>query len=80
MSVLRRVTRQEAPPGVRELFEQFGRERGNIPNMFRVAAQRPEHLKTMLAHFRTVMNEGSVPPLTKELVSVLVSRRNNCDY
>lgn len=65
---------------VRAIFDTYLRERGNIPNMFRTVARRPAHLLTMLAHFRTVMNEGTVPPLLKELVAVRVSHLNHCRY
>jgi alkylhydroperoxidase family enzyme len=65
---------------VREVFEAYLKERGNIPNMFRTVARRPAHLLTMLAHFRTVMNEGTVPRLLKELLSVRVSHLNECRY
>jgi alkylhydroperoxidase family enzyme len=64
----------------REVFEQFLKERGNIPNMMRTMGHRPEYLRTMVAHMRTVMNTGTVPRLLKELVSVRVSRINLCDY
>jgi AhpD family alkylhydroperoxidase len=56
------------------------KERGNIPNMFRTVAIRPKHLQTMIAHFRTVMNEGTVPPLLKELLWVRISHLNQCRY
>ncbi len=80
MSILKRLTKEEVPPAVKEIYEKFGRERGNVPNMFRVVAQRPSHLKTMISHYSMVMSEGTVPPLLKELVTILVSRRNNCVY
>ena len=62
------------------MFVAYLAERGNIPNMFRTVARRPAHLLTMLAHFRTVMNEGTVPRLLKELLSVRVSHLNRCHY
>jgi alkylhydroperoxidase family enzyme len=77
---LRPLSPDEVDGAVREEFETFLRERGNIPNMFRTVAHRPEHLLTMLAHFRTVMNAGTVPPLLKELVAVRVSHLNQCHY
>ena len=64
----------------REIFQQFLKERGNIPNMMRTMGHCPEHLRTMVAHFRTVMNVGTVPRLVKELIAVRVSRINSCDY
>ena len=64
----------------RQIFEAYLKERGNIPNMFRTVAYRTGHLATLIAHFRTVMNEGTVPPLLKELLSVRVSHLNHCRY
>lgn len=62
------------------VFDDFLRERGNIPNMFRTVAHRPEIMRTMVAHFRAVMNTGTVPKKLKELVIVRTSQINNCDY
>jgi len=70
----------EVTPEVRSIFEVFLRERGNIPNMFRTVAARPRHLQTMIAHFRTVMNEGDVPTALKELIAIRVSSLNRCRY
>jgi hypothetical protein len=70
----------EVSGGVRNIFDTYLRERGNIPNMFRTLAARPRHLETLIEHFRTVMNEGDVPPLLKELISIRVSSINNCRY
>ena len=70
----------QAAPDVRPIFELYQKERGNVPNMFRTVALRPAHLRTMVAHFRTVMNEGTVPPLLKELLWVRISHRNGCRY
>ena len=70
----------EVTDDARGIFDVFLRERGNIPNMFRTVAARPKHLTTLIAHFSTVMNEGDVPPLLKELIAVRVSSINRCRY
>lgn len=70
----------QAPPEARPIFDAFMKERGNIPNMFRTAALRPRHMETMNAHFRTVMTEGDVSRVLKELLSVRVSSLNRCRY
>jgi alkylhydroperoxidase family enzyme len=70
----------EVAGDVHGIFETYLRERGNIPNMFRTVAARPRHLQTLIAHFRTVMNEGDVPVLLKELIAVRVSAINRCRY
>lgn len=63
-----------------QVFDDFLRERGNIPNMFRTVAHRPEIMRTMVAHFRAVMNTGTVPRKLKELVIVRTSQINGCEY
>jgi len=70
----------EVTPEVKGVFDAFLEERGNIPNMFRTVGVRSKHLTTMITHFRTVMNEGDVPPLLKELLAIRVSSINNCKY
>ncbi len=80
MSRLSRLTRSEVPDDVREIYERVGVQRGNVPNMFRVYAHRPQILKTMMAHLDAVTNTGTVPVRTKELVATLVSRLNHCEY
>ena len=71
---------EEVVPRVRRIFDAFQKERGNIPNMFRTVGILPKHLTTMIAHFTTVMNEGSVPVLLKELLAIRVSSINRCKY
>ena len=77
---VRPLTPEEAAPELRPIFYAYLRERGNIPNMFRTVAVRPKHLETMIAHFRTVMREGTVPALLKELLWVRISHLNGCRY
>ena len=80
MSRITRLTKDQVTAEVREKFEQIGSVRGNVPNMFRVYAHRPEILKTMMAHMDAVTNTGTVSVRTKELVATLVSRINRCEY
>lgn len=67
-------------PPVQEVFEKFRRERGNVPNMFRVMGRRAPHLSSMIDHFGAVMREGEVSRRLKEMVSVRVSALNDCGY
>ena len=80
MARIRSISYEEAEPGAREVFDNYQRERGNIPNMFRTTAYRPEILRTMIAHFRAVMESGTVGIKLKELVAVRTSQINHCDY
>jgi alkylhydroperoxidase family enzyme len=75
-----RLDRESVGASVREVFDAFIRERGKIPNLFRVAAHRPEIVATLRAHMSAVMGPGTVDVLLKELVAVRVSQINNCEY
>jgi alkylhydroperoxidase family enzyme len=63
-----------------EIYDVYLKERGNVPNMFRTVARRPEIFRTMIAHFRAVMNTGTLPAKLKELVIVRTSQINRCEY
>jgi alkylhydroperoxidase family enzyme len=80
MGRISRLSPDRVAPDIRDLFRRFLEERGNIPNMFRTVAHRPEILTTMLAHFRAVMGPGTVAVPFKEMLAVRVSRLNDCDY
>lgn len=77
---IHRMERGEVDQATGEIFDKYLQERGNVPNMFRTMAHRPEYLRTMIAHFRTVMNTGTVPAKLKELCVVRVSQINHCEY
>jgi alkylhydroperoxidase family enzyme len=70
----------EVEPAVQTVFDEFIRERGKVPNLFRAAAHRPEIVATLRAHMNAVMGKGEVPVLLKELLAVRVSHINLCDY
>lgn len=77
---LSKTSLENPDPEAKEIFETYLKERGNVPNMFRTAAHRPEIMKTMVTHFRTVMNTGTVDKKLKEMVAVRVSHLNRCEY
>jgi alkylhydroperoxidase family enzyme len=70
-----------APPEeVRPTFDAYIRERGKVPNLFRVAAHHPGITVKLAALQATVMGPGEVPVLLKELLATRVSHINLCDY
>lgn len=80
MPRISRLDRAEVTPEVAAIYDHFMKVRGNIPNMFRTVAHRPELLKTMIQHFRAVMETGTVPTRLKELLFVRTSQLNRCEY
>lgn len=77
---LPRVDPNAAPEEVRPTFDAFIRERGKVPNLFRVAAHSPRITAKLAALNAEVMGPGAVPQLLKELLTTRVSHVNLCDY
>lgn len=80
MPRLSRLGRRDVTDAVGEIYDRFARQRGNVPNMFRTVAHRPEILQTMIAHMEAILNTGTLPTSLKELVIVHTSQMNNCEY
>jgi alkylhydroperoxidase family enzyme len=80
MPRISRIDRAAATSEVSEVYDHFMKTRGNIPNMFRTVAHRPEIMRTMVAHFRAVMETGTIPAKLKELVIVRTTQINRCEY
>jgi alkylhydroperoxidase family enzyme len=58
----------------------FFRKRGNVPNMFRTLALRPELMRAISSCMDAIMGPGTVSVRLKELVVVRVSQLNGCKY
>ena len=75
-----RLEREQVDSATQAVYDHYLKARGNVPNMFRTVAHRPEILRSMVAHFRAVMESGTVPAKLKELVIVRTSQLNTCEY
>jgi uncharacterized peroxidase-related enzyme len=80
MSRISRLDRSDVTPELAALYDKAFAQRGNVPNMFRVMAHRPEIFATMQAHFGAVLNTGTVPAKLKELIIVRTSQLNDTPY
>ena len=49
---LLRLDRAQVDDSTGKVFDDFQKERGKVPNMFRTMAQRPELMRTAAAHMR----------------------------
>ncbi len=80
MSRISRLDRSAVTPDIAALYDKAFAQRGNVPNMFRVMAHRPEIFSTMQAHFAAVLNTGTVSTRLKELIIVRTSQVNDTPY
>jgi uncharacterized peroxidase-related enzyme len=80
MSRISRLDRSEVTPDLATLYDRIFAQRGNVPNMFRTMAHRPEIFSTMMAHFAAILNTGTVSTRLKELIIVRTSQVNETPY
>jgi uncharacterized peroxidase-related enzyme len=80
MPRISRLTRKEVSGQSLAIYDRVLRERGNVPNMFRTMAHRPEIFATIIAHMEAVLNTGTLPKKLKELVIVRTSQVNRTPY
>src|ERR1700734_2219603 len=80
MPRISRVNRSQLAPEIAALYDKIFALRGNVPNMFRGMAHRPEIFAPMQAHFAAVLNTGTVSTKLKELIIVRTSQVNDTPY
>jgi uncharacterized peroxidase-related enzyme len=80
MPRISRLKRDEVSGASVAIYDRVLRERGNVPNMFRTMAHRPEIFETIIAHMEAVLNTGTLPKRLKELVIVRTSQVNRTPY
>ncbi len=80
MPRISRLARNQVRPSSVAIYDRTLRERGNVPNMFRTMAHRPEIFETAIAHMDAVLNTGTLPKALKELVIVRTSQVNRTPY
>jgi uncharacterized peroxidase-related enzyme len=80
MPRISRLNRSEVSPELRDVYDTFLRDRGNVPYFFRTLAHRPEILRTATAHMEAVLKTGTLPTKLKELVVVRTSQLNCTAY
>jgi uncharacterized peroxidase-related enzyme len=80
MPRISRLNRDQVQPSSVAIYDQYLRDRGNVPNMFRTMAHRPAIFETIIAHMEAVLNTGTLAKALKELVIVRTSQLNQTPY
>ncbi|HEV8377046.1 MAG TPA: hypothetical protein VGR38_12520 [Candidatus Polarisedimenticolia bacterium] len=80
MGRLPKLERHEVSPELQAIYDTYIKERGNVPNAFKVLSRVPSYLTTLIGHYRAVMFTGEIPFKLKELLFLHVSRLNACRY
>lgn len=82
MTTVRLLSRAEASPEARAVFEDIMRVRGvdDVNNFWKALANSPEVLQGVWTQVQQVMKPGALDALTKELIYIAVSAANSCEY
>ena len=80
MPRISRLTRTEVSGNSLAIYDRVLRDRGNVPNMFRTMAHRPQIFDTIIAHMDAVLKTGTLSTALKELVIVRTSQLNCTEY
>lgn len=73
---------QHASAEVRAVYDdiKLTRKVADVNNFWKLLANEPRMLRHTWESLKSIMGDGALDPLVKELIYVAVSVTNNCDY
>jgi uncharacterized peroxidase-related enzyme len=80
MPRISRLNRDQVSGDSLAIYDRVLLDRGNVPNMFRTMAHRPQIFQTIIAHMDAVLKTGTLSTALKELVIVRTSQLNCTEY
>ncbi|SJZ83919.1 carboxymuconolactone decarboxylase family protein [Selenihalanaerobacter shriftii] len=80
MERIKLVVEEEAQGLVKEVYTDIKENFGVIPNLFKALALKPKVLQANWEKVKSLMLEGHLDRKIKEMVAVVVSEANGCEY
>ena len=82
MSITPLVEYHDATEDVKEIYDDIMATRGSdwVNNFWKSLAGQPELLRRTWQGVKSVMSDGALDSLTKEMIYIAVSATNSCDY
>ncbi len=81
MSWIQEIAPDAAQGPLKELYDELERKRGKVSNILQVHSLRPEALRAHLTLYMDLLfAPGGLSRRQRELIAVVVSRENRCDY
>jgi len=74
------ISKEEAAPEVRPLFDKLSRGSGKVPAFFGTMARVPEAFANFVPFYGSVIERGTVERKYKELAYLKTSLINGCEY
>jgi len=82
MSLVPPIEYDDASPEVRAVYDDIMATRRvpSVNNFWKVLAHDPANLARVWSQVKSVMADGALDPLVKEMLYIAVSVTNNCEY
>ncbi|OPY84500.1 MAG: Carboxymuconolactone decarboxylase family protein [Smithella sp. PtaU1.Bin162] len=82
MATVKLIEYENASADVKAVFDDIKRTRNikDVNNFWKALANHPETLKRTWETLREVMKPGALDIVTKEMIYIVMSIANNCDY
>jgi uncharacterized peroxidase-related enzyme len=81
MSWIKAVEPSEAKGLLAEIYEEVGKKRGRIANIYKIHSLNPEALRAHLDLYMSLLyRRGGLSRAEREMIGVLVSALNGCHY
>ena len=76
------ISYEQAGAEVRGVYDDIKQTRNvaDVNNFWKLLANEPRMLRHTWESLKSIMGDGALDPLTKELIYIAVSVTNNCDY
>ncbi len=73
---------EAASDDVKAVFDDIKKSRNvkDVNNFWKHLANEPRMLRHTWESLKSIMGDGALDPLTKELIYIAISVSNNCDY
>jgi AhpD family alkylhydroperoxidase len=82
MTIVAPIEYDAASPDVRAVYDDImaTRKVASVNNFWKVLAHDPANLRRTWEQVKSVMADGALDPLVKEMLYIAVSITNNCEY
>ena len=80
MALISSLEKDQINEIAKEIYERFEKETGKVPEWAKVMAHRPEILKEFVELFKAIMGPGTIEPLLKWKIALVVSQTLKCPF
>ena len=82
MATVKLINYEAASLEVKAVFDDIKAKRHvvDVNNFWKALANQPDNLKRTWQSVKDVMGNGEIDSMTKEMIYIVVSIMNNCDY